>query len=123
MAKNRITRNEFIAYSILFILIFVGGLVLMALDNTQWITASPEWDSDHTVCNSLGCWRGGVQNYSTPEFIDYMIKYRIYTVFTHPRDLIAVIIYSSVITFIVVFSRELIFKGKKLKKIVRWLNK
>jgi hypothetical protein len=93
----------------------------MGLDNTFWITNSPEWDSAHTVCNDLDCWTGPVEDYTFSEKVDYVTKYRVYTVFTHPRDLLAVGIFALAITLIVVAGRE-IFKSKLLTRFVRWVN-
>ena len=118
----KITKREGIFYVSIFVILFLGGLTLMALDNGFWISASPEWDSAHEVCNNLKCWTGAVQNYSISGQIDYFLKYRIYTVFTHPRDLLAVGIYSFLLTLLIIFGREILFKGKLIKNIGNWLG-
>ena len=117
MKKAKISKTEKVAYLLLFLMLFVGGLLLMAGDNINWITASPEWNTAHTVCNKLDCWTGAVQDYNFTEKVDYVIKYRVYTVFTHPRDLISVVIMSFLATSLIIFFREIIFKGKLIRKL------
>jgi len=120
--KFKITRNEAIFYFGFFVFFLILGLSLLSSDNIGWITASPEWESSHTVCNNLDCWTGAVKDYNLLEKLDYVARYRIYTVFTHPRDLIPLSIMSLVLTSTIIFIRE-IFRYNLFKELGKWINK
>jgi len=105
-----ITKKEVGLYIKIFIIIFLFGMTLMSFDNFNWITASPEWDSEHTVCNFLGCWEGKVMDYSLGEKINYIVWYRTFTVLTHPRDLFSTLFISLGITLFIIYLLEVLDK-------------
>lgn len=73
----------------------------MCLDNLCWISASPEYESFKKLPlffwnkNSLTIYKNTYKSK-----ISYIIKYRIWTVIKHPRDIIPAIISSMILTII-----------------------
>ena len=110
MRKINITKKEAIKYITLFFLFMIVSMISLAVDNLFWISASPEWDTNFVVNNIIGTWQGAVQNYSFLAKIEYVIGYRIISVFTNWRDYLASFLISSFITGLVIFSNEMIGK-------------
>lgn len=118
----KITKRELLFYVGIFVFISLFLLTSLSLDNLSWITASGEWNGDATVCNQLDCWTGAVKDYSFADKVDYVFRYRVYTVFTHPRDLIPISLIAFGITSFFILGREILFKGRISKKIRKWLQ-
>jgi hypothetical protein len=95
-------RRNYKRYFLIFLITAVLLLTALSIDNILWITASPEWDSQFTVYNSIGSWTGPVNEYTTTQILDYVLKYRVYTVWTHPRDLLAAMFTGTLLVLITV---------------------
>ena len=79
--------RKIIKYPLIFLITGIVLLTALSIDNMFWVTASPEWDTVFTVHNSIGHWTGPVNEYSQAELWSYLLQYRVFTVWTHPRDI------------------------------------
>ncbi len=79
-------------------------LIALSINNMFWLSASPEWGTIFTVHNSIGHWTGPVQDYSQIELINYLISYRVYTVWTNLRDIGSALIVGFLIMFSVMIN-------------------
>lgn len=110
MKKFHITKKEKKRYRIIFVVSVILVLVAMTIDNISWISASPEWNTPHTVLNEIREWTGPVSEYTLGQLINYVFGYRIYEVWTNWRDIISALIVGIIITGIVIFSNEILGK-------------
>lgn len=104
----KITKTERERYFKVFLFATISLLILMVINNLFWITGSPEWNTAHTVANNIGCWTGGVYDYTTNELIGYIFGYRVYTVLTNFRDIGASMVGGLIITSFVIFMNEIV---------------
>lgn len=66
---------------------FICMLIGQTINNVFWVNKGGEWYGDATVENWFGCWTGPIKQKSKIEILDYIIKYRIITVWTNWRDI------------------------------------
>ncbi len=85
-------------------------LIALSIDNMLWLSASPEWDTKFTVNRGGYYWVGPVKDYPTSALLDYLFFYRIVSVWTNLRDILAACIVG---TLAVIF---IILKDKRLMK-------
>jgi len=95
-------------YILIFIISGVLLLIALSINNMFWLSASPEWDTTFTVHNSIGHWTGPVEDYNQAELMNYLLSYRVYTVWTNWRD-----IGSALIVGFLVMVSAIIFDKKR----------
>jgi len=79
--------KKIVKYPLIFVISGVLLLIALSINNMFWLSASPEWETAFIVHNSIGSWVGPVQDYSSAELTSYLLKYRVYTVWTNWRDI------------------------------------
>lgn len=72
-------------------------LLALSINNMLWVTASPEWDTQFIVSNSINHWVGPVNEYSTESLFNYLFFYRVVTVWSNWRDILSAVIVGSII--------------------------
>jgi len=98
-------------YILLFIISAIMLLVALSIDNMLWVTASPEWEEPIVVHYGENYWIGPVKYYSNLELLNYLVGYRIATVWTNLRDIMA----ATIVGFLVVLSVMIRDKLKERK--------
>jgi len=98
-------------YISIFIISFILLLTALSINNVFWVSASPEWDTTFIVHTPFNYWVGPVQEYSFWELLDYLIFYRVLTVWNNLRDIL-----SAVIVGLLVMSSVMIADRIKLQK-------
>lgn len=106
---------NFKKYFLIFILSAIFFLIGATINNAFWIDDSPEWNSEHTVENMLGKWKGPVSEYSDEEFLDYFIRYRIASVLGSFNDLMSALLCGIFVSFIV-FIVNMVYEKRIFKK-------
>ena len=119
VSKFKITKQELKRYFLIFIIVSIILLIGLTIDNLNWISGSPEWDSYHKVSDGVREWSGKVKDYTLPEKLDYALNYRIKTVWTNWRDISSALIFGLLITLIIIFSNEVLGKRVFHKKFIK----
>ena len=112
--------RKIIKYPLIWIIAAILLLVALSIDNLFWVNASPEWLTRSIVHRGDNYWIGPIQQYKFDAMFDYLISYRVISVWTNWRDLLAAIIVGSLaVLFSIVYDK---FHEKRYSNYQQYIN-
>lgn len=84
-------------YTVIWIISAILLLVALSINNIFWLSKSPEWDTTFIVHNTVGTWVGPINTYSAGELTNYLLFYRVFTVWSNWRDIGSAIVVGFII--------------------------